>query len=153
MFKIESDSVYPCAIRDKGSVKNEVRKCSATSAVTYTETQVTTSSSKNSLLKKISIFWSPLGSVLMSDVTCNVEPQQISGCVCSQLRHTNAMGFQRDCTFSKFVLVAFKLESLRQRTRQAPVHIPLILESTFDPGTRSGRVQAQSRLRTQSRFD
>ncbi|GFO26373.1 hypothetical protein PoB_005287800 [Plakobranchus ocellatus] len=35
----------------------------------------------------------------MSEQTCDVEPQQISGCVCSQLRHTNAMGFQRDCIF------------------------------------------------------
>ncbi|GFN88695.1 hypothetical protein PoB_001520100 [Plakobranchus ocellatus] len=47
----------------------------------------------------ISIFWSPLGLALMSERTCNVAPKLILGCVRSQLRHTNAMGFQRDCTF------------------------------------------------------
>ncbi|GFO08914.1 hypothetical protein PoB_003541900 [Plakobranchus ocellatus] len=89
------------------------------------------------------------------------------------------MGFQRDCTFSKIVLVVFELKSpngsqavfaldcatlmpwifketalflrlcwwysnLRapDRTKQAPVHTPPILESTFDPGTRGGRIQA-----------
>ncbi|GFO01521.1 hypothetical protein PoB_002802600 [Plakobranchus ocellatus] len=65
MFQIYTDSVYPCAIRDKGSVQNEVR----------------------------------------------------------------------------------------QRAREAPVHTPPILEATFDPGTCSGRIQAQCSLRTQSRFD
>ncbi|GFO38758.1 hypothetical protein PoB_006526300 [Plakobranchus ocellatus] len=35
----------------------------------------------------------------MSERTCDVEPNLISVCVRSQLRHTNAMVFQKDCTF------------------------------------------------------
>ncbi|GFO28903.1 hypothetical protein PoB_005540800, partial [Plakobranchus ocellatus] len=48
--------------------------------------------------------------------------------------------------------MAFEPGNPRPRTQQAAVARPPILESTFSPGSRSGRVQAQSRLRTQQ-FD
>ncbi|GFO14374.1 hypothetical protein PoB_004087900 [Plakobranchus ocellatus] len=52
--------------------------------------------------------------------------------------------------FCDIALVVFEPRSLRPRTRQVTVHAPPVLVSTFDPSTRGGRVQAQSRLRSQS---
>ncbi|GFN77404.1 hypothetical protein PoB_000391000 [Plakobranchus ocellatus] len=49
--------------------------------------------------------------------------------------------------FYDIALVVFEPRSLRPRTRQVTVHAPPVLVSTFDPSTRGGRVQAQSRLR------
>ncbi|GFO40340.1 hypothetical protein PoB_006684500 [Plakobranchus ocellatus] len=55
--------------------------------------------------------------------------------------------------FNKIAVGAFEPESRRLRTRQATGQVPPILESTFDPGIRGSRVQAQSRQRTQAQFE
>ncbi|GFO32496.1 hypothetical protein PoB_005900100 [Plakobranchus ocellatus] len=50
--------------------------------------------------------------------------------------------FSKRLHFCKMALVTCEPGSPRPRMRQATLHAPPVLEFTFDPSTRGGRVQA-----------
>ncbi|GFN94858.1 hypothetical protein PoB_002136400 [Plakobranchus ocellatus] len=86
----------------------------------------------------IAVFWSPFGWALMAKRTSDVEPPTGSGRVCSQLRHSNAAVFQREC------LPQDSVSGIRTRepqTENAPVARSFYFGVHLGPLNLGGKVQ------------